>query len=165
MMQLNRYKATFGRHETFPLRYGWLPRGLEAREQNPASFSPPKQAMITRGVGRDRVNCIQYWLQAAGQVEIDSVCIGVRDGRNHVYRDRGQTRPVRYHRQAQARLCRPTRPSAVRNNIPDAIPIIAVYLRVTETDHDHDERQSVRRRVPPVDAVGIVLLKLAPRAW
>ena len=84
MMQLNRYKATFGRHETFPLRYGWLPKGSEDLEQNPASFSPPKQAMITRGVGRDRVNAIQYWLQAAGQVEIDPVCIGVRHGRNHV---------------------------------------------------------------------------------
>ncbi len=58
-MQLNRDKATFGRHETFPLRYGWLPKGLEALEQNPAIFSQPEQAMITLGVGRNRVHAIQ----------------------------------------------------------------------------------------------------------
>lgn len=67
-MQLNRDKATFGRHETFPLRYGWLPKGFEALERQPDIFSQPEQAMITLGVGRNMVNAIQYWLQVAGIV-------------------------------------------------------------------------------------------------
>lgn len=58
-MQLNRDKATLDRHETFPLRYGWLPKGLETREQNPGIFSQPEQAMIALGVGRNMVNAIQ----------------------------------------------------------------------------------------------------------
>jgi hypothetical protein len=45
-----------------------------------------------------------------------------------------QARPLRQHRPAQARLRRPLRAAAVRSNIPDDIPIIAVYLRVTDTD-------------------------------
>ena len=66
----------------------------------------------------------------AGQVEIDSVCIGVRDGRNHVIvteAKRGPFDSIAKHKLAYAVW-------AVRSNIPDDIPIIAVYLRVTETD-------------------------------
>ena len=66
----------------------------------------------------------------AGQVEIDSVCIGVRDGRNHVIvteAKRGPFDSIARHKLAYAVW-------AVRSNIPDDIPIIAVYLRVTDTD-------------------------------
>ena len=58
-MHLNPDKATLGRHETLPLRYGWLPKRLETLEQNPDSFSEPEQAMINLGVGRNRVHAIQ----------------------------------------------------------------------------------------------------------
>jgi len=58
-MQLNQEKATFGRHETFPLRCGWLPKGAEALEQTPGIFSEPEQAMINLGVGPNRVQAIQ----------------------------------------------------------------------------------------------------------
>jgi len=66
----------------------------------------------------------------AGQVEIDSVCIGVRDSRNHVIvteAKRGPFDSIAKHKLAYAVW-------AVRSNIPDDIPIIAVYLRVTDTD-------------------------------
>lgn len=58
-MQLNRDKATFSRDETLPFRYGWLPKGREALEQSPAIFSQPEQAMITLGVGPNRVHASQ----------------------------------------------------------------------------------------------------------
>ena len=66
----------------------------------------------------------------AGQVEIDSVCIGVRDTRNHVIvteAKRGPFDSIAKHKPAYAAW-------AARSNILDDIPIIAVYLRVTDTD-------------------------------
>lgn len=66
----------------------------------------------------------------AGQVEIDSVCIGVRGGCNHVIiteAKRGPFDSIAKHKLAYAVW-------AVRSNIPDDIPVIAVYLRVTETE-------------------------------
>ena len=71
-MKLNRTKATFGRHETFPLRYGWLPKGFEAIKQDPEIFTKPEDAMIRLGVGRNMVNAIQYWLSVTGLVAFDN---------------------------------------------------------------------------------------------
>ncbi|MBK1644805.1 hypothetical protein CKO25_09115 [Thiocapsa imhoffii] len=71
-MRINRARATFGRHETFPLRYGWLPKGFEAIGQDPEIFTKPEEAMITLGVGRNMVNAIQYWLQVTGLVTFDA---------------------------------------------------------------------------------------------
>jgi hypothetical protein len=65
-VKLNREQTTFGRHETFPLRYGWLTQGLDALRQTPTIFSQPEPAMITLGVGRNMVNAIHYWLQVTG---------------------------------------------------------------------------------------------------
>ncbi|MGX2041396.1 DUF4007 family protein [Methylocaldum sp. MU1018] len=68
-MKLNREKTTFGRHETFPLRYGWLTKGFEAVKDAPGFFNDPEQAMVELGVGRNMVNAIQYWLHAVGVVD------------------------------------------------------------------------------------------------
>ncbi|NCA71208.1 MAG: DUF4007 family protein [Sphingobacteriia bacterium] len=70
-MRFNRDKATFGRHETFPLRYGWLPKSYEAIETDPDLFAKPEEAMIRLGVGRNMVNAIHYWLQVTGLVSFD----------------------------------------------------------------------------------------------
>jgi len=70
-VKLNREKTTFGRHETFPLRYGWLTKGFEAVKAEPDLFNKPEHAMVKLGVGRNMVNAIQYWLQAARVVEFD----------------------------------------------------------------------------------------------
>jgi hypothetical protein len=61
--------TAFGRHETFPLRYAWLSKGYEALAANPAIFSQPDAAMVKLGVGRNMVNAILYWLQAARLIE------------------------------------------------------------------------------------------------
>jgi hypothetical protein len=67
-VKFNREKTTFGRHETFPLRYGWLTQGFHGVKQTPTLFSQAERAMVTLGVGRNMVNAIQYWLQATGIV-------------------------------------------------------------------------------------------------
>ncbi len=68
-MRLHRETAGFGRHETFPLRYGWLTKGFYAVKEIPDLFSQPEQAMVKLGVGRNMVNAIQYWLHAVGVVD------------------------------------------------------------------------------------------------
>jgi hypothetical protein len=78
-------------------------------------------------VGTNQAHALDH---IAGQVEVDSVCIGVRQGRNHVIvteAKRGPFDSIAKHKLAYAVW-------AVRSNIPDDIPIIAVYLRVTDTD-------------------------------
>ena len=65
VIKLNRNKAAFGRHSTFPLRYAWLTKGLRAIRANPHIFSTPEDAMVELGVGRNMVSAIQYWLQVA----------------------------------------------------------------------------------------------------
>ena len=56
--------VTFGRHETFHLRFGWIAKGLNALKQNPAIFSR-EDATVDLGVGKNMVSSMRYWLQAA----------------------------------------------------------------------------------------------------
>lgn len=70
-MQLNRQHTSFGRHETFPLRFGWLPKSLIALRDTPALFDHPESAMQRLGVGRNMVNAIHYWLRVCGLVSFD----------------------------------------------------------------------------------------------
>ncbi len=70
-MRLNKNKTTFGRHETFPLRFGWLTKGFEAIKAEPDCFNRPEQAMVTLGIGRNMVNAMQYWLQAVGVIVVE----------------------------------------------------------------------------------------------
>lgn len=70
-MKLNRKQTTFGRHETFPLRYAWLTKGFNAVRERPDIFTDPERAMVVLGVGRNMVNAIQYWLQVTGVAVIE----------------------------------------------------------------------------------------------
>lgn len=69
-MKLNRARTTFGRHETFPLRYAWLTKGLDALQQQDI-FGNPADAMVKLGVGRNMVSAIHYWLKVTGVAEFD----------------------------------------------------------------------------------------------
>ena len=59
----NPKKASFGRHETFALRYSWLTKGFRAFDSNKAIFSSD-ESTIELGVGKNMVNAIKYWLRA-----------------------------------------------------------------------------------------------------
>lgn len=64
---INRKKASFGRHETFALRYSWLTKGFDAFEKNKSIFSSD-EATIELGVGKNMVNAIKYWLRACSML-------------------------------------------------------------------------------------------------
>lgn len=71
-MKLKHQQTSFGRHETFPLRVGWLPKGLMALRQDADVFNQHEQAMRTLGVGRNMVKAIHYWLRVCNLVEFDT---------------------------------------------------------------------------------------------
>lgn len=56
--------TAFGRHETFPLRFGWLTKGFRAWRENGQVFEQ-EDATVTLGVGKNMVSAIRYWMLAA----------------------------------------------------------------------------------------------------
>lgn len=62
-MNLNPGKTSFGRNETFNLKYSWLNKGLKEFNQNNSIFSE-SNAPLVLGVGKNMVNSIKYWLGA-----------------------------------------------------------------------------------------------------
>ncbi len=68
MKLFNPNKASFGRHETFSLRYFWLTKGFQAFIENPDIFKSD-EATVTLGVGKNMVNAIRYWLRASQLLE------------------------------------------------------------------------------------------------
>lgn len=70
-MKLNKNKATFGQHETFPIRYGWLTKGVEALSKSPTIFKNTEDAMIELGIGSNMVRALQYWLRVTGIAYFD----------------------------------------------------------------------------------------------
>lgn len=63
----NPKQATFGRHETFALRYAWLTKGFQAVAENPHIFNDDA-ATVELGVGKNMVNAIKYWLLATQMI-------------------------------------------------------------------------------------------------
>jgi len=57
-------RSAFGRHETFPLRFGWLTKGFAAWGANPGVFESD-DATVELGVGKNMVSAIRYWMTAA----------------------------------------------------------------------------------------------------
>jgi len=65
-MLFNPTKAAFGRHETFALRYSWLTKGYQAvSAPSGKTIFSDEEATVVLGVGKNMVNAIRYWLQAA----------------------------------------------------------------------------------------------------
>lgn len=63
-------KPHFSGHETFPLRWTWLKKGLDAVSQNPGIFGA-ERALVELGVGKNMVRAIRHWCLAAGVIEED----------------------------------------------------------------------------------------------
>lgn len=66
-MKLDPRDTSFGRHETFPLRFGWLTKGVQALLADSDIFEQP-DAPVRLGVGKNMVSAIRYWLQATGVI-------------------------------------------------------------------------------------------------
>ncbi|MGA1840964.1 MAG: DUF4007 family protein [bacterium] len=54
----------FSGHETFPLRYAWLPKAYSALKENPKAFDDEENAMVVLGVGKNMVRAIRFWVHA-----------------------------------------------------------------------------------------------------
>jgi len=50
----------FAGHETFPFRYGWLKKAVDAVREDPSLLSSDK-ALVSLGVGRNMVQSIRHW--------------------------------------------------------------------------------------------------------
>ena len=63
----DKFKPSFSGHETFPFRYTWLKKGVDAVSDEPSVFSSDR-ATITLGVGKNMVRSIRHWCITAGLV-------------------------------------------------------------------------------------------------
>lgn len=61
-------RGSFGRHETFTARYGWLKKGFEAVKEDPNIFTSPNAVEIL-GVGKNMVKSILFWCLATHIIE------------------------------------------------------------------------------------------------
>ena len=64
--------ASFSGHETFPFRYTWLKKGVDAVRDNPTIFADDS-ATINLGVGKNMVRSIHHWCQVAELIKGDGV--------------------------------------------------------------------------------------------
>ena len=69
----SRYLVTpsFSGHQTFPFRYTWLKKGVDAVTENPAVFSS-ENASVTLGVGKNMVASIKHWCQVSELIKADT---------------------------------------------------------------------------------------------
>jgi len=65
----NSKRFSFGRHETFALRFGWLTKGYQGLAYNPGIFSDV-DAIVHFGVGKNMVSSIRYWMLATRVAEM-----------------------------------------------------------------------------------------------
>ena len=72
-MKLNADKVSFGRHETFALRYSWLTKGYQAITDKNFDFSDADAATVRLGVGKNMVSSIRYWLRACQMIQSDGL--------------------------------------------------------------------------------------------
>ena len=61
-------KPSFSGHETFPFRYTWLKKGVDAVRGRSSSVFSSDRATITLGVGKNMVRSIRHWCITAGLI-------------------------------------------------------------------------------------------------
>ena len=62
---------SFSGHQTFPFRYTWLKKGVDAVVEDPTIFSS-EDASVTLGVGKNMVSSIRHWGSVAGLIRTDT---------------------------------------------------------------------------------------------
>ena len=63
----DKIKPSFSGHETFPFRYTWLKKGVDAVTTDSTVFTSDR-ATITLGVGKNMVRSIRHWCNTAGLI-------------------------------------------------------------------------------------------------
>jgi hypothetical protein len=69
----------FSGHESFVLRYGWLPKLYDAVAATPQLFSSDERAILTLGVGRNMVKSIRFWGDALGMIRAQGGTVAPTD--------------------------------------------------------------------------------------
>jgi hypothetical protein len=54
----------FSGHETFPCRYAWLPKGVQAIRDDELIFSDMDKAIVLMGLGKNMVKALRFWVTA-----------------------------------------------------------------------------------------------------
>lgn len=67
----SRNTEVFSGHESFPCRYGWLPKLYEAVVSEPGIFQNDENAIVTLGIGKNMVRSIRFWGYAFGVLQDD----------------------------------------------------------------------------------------------
>ena len=62
---------SFSGHQTFPFRYTWLKKGVDAVTEDPTIFSS-ENASVTLGVGKNMVSSIRHWCSVARLIKTDN---------------------------------------------------------------------------------------------
>ena len=65
-----RASMSFGRHETFALRFGWITKGYKALCKDENIFESD-EATIALGVGKNMVHAIRYWMVATKMIKVE----------------------------------------------------------------------------------------------
>lgn len=59
----------FSGHESFALRYAWLPKAAKALAANPEIFGQEELAMEVLGIGKNMVRSLRFWVEVTGVAE------------------------------------------------------------------------------------------------
>ena len=62
----------FSGHESFSCRYAWIPKAVEAIQNDPCVFSNIDDAMVQLGLGKNMVQSLRFWVQAMRVAEPSS---------------------------------------------------------------------------------------------
>ena len=62
---------SFSGHQTFPFRYTWLKKGVDAVAEDSTVFSS-ENASVTLGVGKNMVSSIRHWCSVARLIETNN---------------------------------------------------------------------------------------------
>ena len=63
-------RPSFSGHQTFPFRYTWLKKGVDAVTEDPTIFSS-EDASVILGVGKNMVSSIRHWCSVAELIKKD----------------------------------------------------------------------------------------------
>ena len=84
MISLTPERSAFGRHETFPLRFGWLTKGVGAWTENRNVFEE-EEAIVKLGVGKNMVDAIRYWMIASQIVTANGKTLEPTEIGKHIF--------------------------------------------------------------------------------
>ena len=67
-------RFAYGRHETFPVRHGWLQKGL-SHIQNTGGFCTDLETADALGLGSRMVKSLAFWLEASGMAKAEDASV------------------------------------------------------------------------------------------